>query len=86
MHQEYADDGHWIEALRQAVRNVEDFQEGNRLKDNNFQWSNSSAKRNREEPTTTKTTKKPKCSTKEKRVYPARQEYDQLDNGKPAPW
>jgi len=36
MHQEYAEDRDWIEPLRQAVRNEEDFQEGKRLKDNNF--------------------------------------------------
>jgi len=57
MHQEYADDRDWIEALRQAVRDEEDFQEGKRLKDNNFSGSNSSGKRKRDEPTTTKTTK-----------------------------
>jgi len=36
MYPEYADNRHWIEALRQAVRDEEDFQEGKRLKDNNF--------------------------------------------------
>jgi len=36
MHQEYADDRDWREALRQAVRDEEDFQEGKQLKDNNF--------------------------------------------------
>jgi len=59
MHQEYADDRDWIEALRQAVRDEEDFQEGKRLKENNFSGSNSSGKRKRDEPTTTTMTKKP---------------------------
>ena len=45
MHQEYIADRDWIEALRQAVRDEEDFQEGKRLKDNNFSGSNSSGKR-----------------------------------------
>jgi len=36
MHQEYADDRDWIEDLRQAVGDEKDFQEGKRLKDNNF--------------------------------------------------
>jgi len=36
MHQEYAVDRDWIEALRQAVRDEKDFQEGKRLKDNTF--------------------------------------------------
>jgi len=36
MHQEYADDRDWREVLCQAVRDEEDFQEGKRLKDNNF--------------------------------------------------
>ena len=45
MNQEYADDRYWIEALPQAVRDEQDFQEGKRLKDNNFLRSNSSGKR-----------------------------------------
>jgi len=36
MHQEYADNRDWIEALRQGVHEEEDFQEGKKLKDNNF--------------------------------------------------
>ena len=32
MHQEYADDRDWIEGLRQAVRDEEDFQEGKGLR------------------------------------------------------
>jgi len=68
MHQEYADDRDWREALRQAVRDEEDFQKGKQLKDNNFSGSNSSGKRKRHEPTTAKTTKKPKYTVKEKRV------------------
>jgi len=59
MHQEYADDRDWIEALRQAVRDEEDFHEGKRLKDNNFSWSTSSGQRKRDESTTAKKTKKP---------------------------
>jgi len=52
MHKEYADDRDWIEALRQAVRDEENFQEGKRLKDNNFSWSNSSRKSKPDEPMT----------------------------------
>jgi len=69
MHQDYPDDRDWIEALRQAVRDEEDFQEGKKLKDNNFSGSNSSGKRKRDEPTMAKKTKKPKYTAKEKRVY-----------------
>jgi len=36
MHQEYANDRDWLEALGQAVCDEEDFPEGTRLKDNNF--------------------------------------------------
>jgi len=85
MHQEYADDRDWIEALRQAVRDEEDFQEGKRLKYNNFSGSNSSGKRKRDEPTTTKITKKPKYTAKEKRVYHARKKEEKLEKGKAAP-
>jgi len=56
MQEEYPDDSDWIEALRQAVRDEEDFQGGKRLKDNNFSGSNSSGKRKRDELTTAKTT------------------------------
>ena len=55
MHQESAEDRDWIEALRQAVRDEKDFQEGKRLKDNNFTGSNSSGKRKRDKPISTKT-------------------------------
>jgi len=85
MHQEYADDRDWIEALPQAVRHEEDFQEGKRLKDNHFSGSNSSGKRKRDEPTTAKTTKKPKDTAKEKRVYQARKKEEKAEKGKVAP-
>jgi len=85
MHQEYADDRDWIEALRQAVRNEEHFQEGKRLKDNNFSGSNSSGKRKRDEPTTTKITKQPKYTAREKRVYQAKKKEEKVEKGKAAP-
>jgi len=85
MHQEYADDRDWIEALRQAVRDEEDFQEGKRFKDNNFSGSNSSGKRKRDEPTTTKITKKPKYTAKENRVSQAEKKEEKLEKGKAAP-
>jgi len=85
MHQEYADDRVWIEALRQAVRDEEDFQEGKRLKDNIFSGSNSSGKRNRDEPIVTKTTKKPKYTAKEKWVYQAKKKEEKVEKGKAAP-
>jgi len=61
-----------MEALRQAVRDEEDFQEGKRLKNNNFSGLNSSGRRKRDEPTTAKTTIKPKYTAKEERVYKAK--------------
>jgi len=85
MHHEYADDRDWIEPLRQAVRDEEDSQEGKRLKDNNFWGSNSSGKRKRDEPITAKTTKKPKYTTKEKRLYQAKKKEEKVDKGKVAP-
>jgi len=84
MHQEYADDRDRMEGLRQAVRDEEDFQEGKRLKDNNLSGSNSSGKRKRDEPTTTKITKKPKYTTKEKRVYQAKKKEETVEKGKAA--
>ena len=66
MYQEYADDRDWIEAFRYAVCEENDFEEGKRLKDNNFSGSNSSRKRKPDEPTTAKTTTKPKSPAKEK--------------------
>ena len=85
MHQEYREDQDWIEALRQAVRDEEDFQEGKWLKDNNISGSNSSGKRKHNEPTTAKTTKKPKYTAKEKRVYQAKKNEEKVDKGKAAP-
>jgi len=84
IHQEYADDRDWIEGLRQAVRDEEHFQEGKRLKDNNFSGSNSSGKRKWYEPRTTKTTKKPKYTAKEKRVYQAKKKEEKIDKGRVA--
>jgi len=85
MHQVYAHDREWIEGLRQAVRVEEDFQEGKRLKDNDFWGSSSSGKRKRDEPITTKTTKKPRYTAKEKRVYQAKKKEEKVDKGKAAP-
>jgi len=85
MHQEYPDDRDWIEALPQAGRDEEDFQEGKRLKDNNFSGSNSSGKRKRDEPTTTKITKKPKYTAKEKSLYQAKKKEEKVEKGKVAP-
>ena len=85
MHQEYADDRDWMEALRQAVRDEEDFEEGQRLGDNHFSGSNSSGKRKRDEPITTKTRKKPKYTAKEKSVYQAKKKGEKVEKGKSAP-
>jgi len=85
MHQEYANDRDWIEALRQAFRDEQHFQEGKRLKDNDFSGSNSSGKRKRDEPTTAKTTKKSKYTAMEKRVYQAKKKEEKVDKGKAAP-
>jgi len=86
IHQEYAIDRDWIEAHRQAVHDEEDFQEGKRLRDNNFAGSNSIGKRKRDPPTTTKITKKPKYTAKEKRVYQAKKNQETVEKGKAAPW
>jgi len=72
MHQEYADDRDWIEALQQGVRDEDDSQEGKRLKDHNLSGSKSSGKRKRDEPTTAKMTNQSKYTTKEKRLYQAK--------------
>jgi len=85
MHQEYANDRDWIEALRQAVREEEDIQEGKKLTDNNFSELNPSGKRKRDEPTTAKTMKKPRCTFKEQGVYQARKKDEKVDNRKAAP-
>jgi len=85
MHQEYADDRGWIEGLPQAVCDEDDFREGKRLKDINFSRSNSSGKRKCDEPKTAKTTKKPKYTAKEKRVYQGKKKEEQVDKGKAAP-
>jgi len=85
MHQEYADGRDWMEALVQAVCDEEDFLEGKRLKDNNFSGSNSSGKRKCDEPITTKRTKKPKYTAKEKRVYQAKKKEEKVEKGKAAP-
>jgi len=85
MHQEYPDDRHWREALRQAVRDEEDFQEGKKLEENNFPGSNSSGRRKRDEPTTAKTTKKRKYTAEEKKVYQAKKKEEKVDKGKAAP-
>jgi len=85
MHQEYPDDRDWIEALRQAVRDEEDFQEGKNLKDNDFSGLNSSGKRKCDAPVTTKSTKKPKYTAKEKRVYQAKKKEEKVEKGKAAP-
>jgi len=65
IHQEYADDGDWIEARRQAALDEEDFHEAKRRNDDNFSGSNTIGKRKRDEPTMAKTTKKFKCTSKE---------------------
>jgi len=67
MHQEYADDRDWIEALRQAVSDDEDFQEAKRFKDKNFSGSSSSGKRKLDEPITAKTRKNPSIPLRRKR-------------------
>jgi len=85
MHQEYANDRDWIEALRQAVPDEEDFQEGKRLKDNNCSGSNSSGKRKCDELITIKSKKKRKYTAKEKRVYQAKKKEEKVDKGKAAP-
>ena len=50
MHQEYADNRDWIAALRPAVRDEKDFQEGKRLQDNNllvkFKWEEETGRTN----------------------------------------
>jgi len=86
MHQEYADDRDWRGALGQAFRDEEDFQEGKMLKDTKFSGLNSSGKRKRDEPITTKTTKKAKYTAKEKRVYQAKKKEEKVEKGKAAPW
>ena len=85
MHQEYTDDRDWIEALQQAVHDEEHFQEGTRLKDNDFSGLNSSGQRKREEPTTAKTRRKPKDTAKEKRVYQAKKKEEKVERQKAAP-
>jgi len=85
MHREYADDRDWIEAPRQAVPDEEGFQEGKRLKDNNFSGLNSRGTMRRDEPRTAQTTKKLKDTTKEKRVYQVKKKEQKVDKGKATP-
>jgi len=85
MPEEYAADRDWIDVLHQAGRDEEDFQEGKRLKDNNFPGSNSSGKGARDEPTTAVPTKKPKYTAKEKRVYQATKKDEKVVKRKAAP-
>ena len=54
MHQEYAYDGDWMEALRQAFNDEEDVQERKYRKDYNFSGSKSNGKRKRDKATTAK--------------------------------
>ena len=85
MHQEYTDDRDWIEALRQAVRDEEAFQEGTRLKDTNFSGSNSSGKKKRDESVMAKTMKEPKYTAKEKSIYKTKKKEEKVEKGKAAP-
>ena len=57
-----------LEAVQTAVRKEDDFQDGRKLKNADSSESASSGKRKRNEPTAA-TAKKPKYTTKEKRVY-----------------
>ena len=65
------DEREWLEAVRTAVRKVEDFQEGRKLKNSDSSGSASSGKKKRNEPTAV-VIKKPKYTAKEKRVYEAK--------------
>jgi len=85
MHQESADDRHWIEAFRQAVRDEEDFHEGKRFKENRFSVSNSSGKRKPDERTMAKTTKKRKYTAKDKRVYQGKKKEENVEKGRRRP-
>jgi len=85
MHQQYADNRDWIEALRPEVRDEDDFQEGKWFKAKNFWGSNSRGKTQGDEPTTGIKTKKPKYRAKEKRVYQAKKEEEKVDKGKAVP-
>jgi len=67
-----------------VVCDEEDFLEGKRLKSNDFLGPNSSGKRKRDGPTTGKTTKKPKDTAKEKRVYQAMKKEEMVEKGKVA--
>jgi len=58
---------------------------GKRHKDNNCSGANSSGKRKRDEPTTTKITKKPKYMAKDKTVYQAKKKEEKVEKGKAAP-
>ena len=70
-----------MEALQQAVRDEEDFQESKQLKDNHASGSNSSRTRKCHEHTAVKTMKKPKYTTKEKRVYEAKKKEERTEKG-----
>ena len=66
------DEREWLEAVWTAVQKEEDFQEGRKLKNTDYSASASSGKRKRNEPKAA-VVKKPKYTTKEKRVYQPRQ-------------
>ena len=68
MQQEYIDDREWLEALRKAVKDEEDIQEQRNLKGNSF---GTVAQKGKAPEQATATAKKPKYTTKEKRVYQA---------------
>ena len=68
MQQEYIDDREWLEALRKAVKDEEDLQERRKLKGNSF---GTVAQKRKAPEQATATTKKPKYTAKEKRVYQA---------------
>ena len=61
----------WLEAIQMAVRKEDNFQEGRKLKITDCSRSASSRKRKRNEPVAA-VTKKPKYTTKDKRVYQAK--------------
>ena len=79
-----ADDREWLEAVRTASKAEEDFVKAKKFRHGDSSGSASCGKRKRNEPTLT-TAKKPKYTTKEKRVYQARKKEEKAAKKPAAP-
>ena len=78
-------DGEWLEAIRNAVRREENFQERRKLKIMDSSGSASCGKRQWNEPVAA-VTKKPKYTAKEKWVYQAKKKEDKVAKKQVVQW